>query len=692
MVKAGIRTSGRQVWDNIKLWTPSEVTPFLAAKCGAGIVVAMAVTLVLGTPPWSTALVIGAWLGGVGLVTPTARSTASTPLLIGAVGSLVVMIGAITDPVTLIAASAVFAVAMTYIGTLGPNIGATSITIGVVFFLADQVTVGTTPYTAALAVAAGCAIQALLTFLPPYQRWVTDRAHLAGAWRALADEAEELSRNPDAPLTQAAVVTATDQLEHRRALPESIQAARNQIYEIVGAINRVSAARRRLKASESDMAELYGDALKLAAQVLRTYATAITARKSVSPNWDELLRKLGEHPVATATGTIPPEIGGLLRVLHDADGYAARIISGDDEIVSTAAVAHVRDQVREGFHKLRKGMHLSSPTFHHALRHGLVVVSAQAIALFLWPGTHGYWIPLTAWVVLQADYAGTLTRGTSRALGTAAGVAVASGLAIVVPHTTVAVSVMVMFWAMVAYLSRPVSMMLWNAAVGAYTVFQIDLTGVDVEAAAWERVSATLVGAGLALLLYLVTPTWQTKRLGDLLGDLIDSYRDYARMVLDRQAHPSDYDGRLMNDLVDAVRQNRQNVRVATEQAAAEPVGGRLESTDVVGVEDALNRAARALIAINGDTERTDTADIPGIDDFAASIDGVYMRLSALARGERPPSNGYDLEGAVANLNQSLSEGPSATAGRRNVLRWEVENLVEALEDAAVLLSSGSQL
>ncbi|WP_025273547.1 FUSC family protein [Haloglycomyces albus] len=687
MVKAGIQRSGAQIRDNIKSWTPNEVTPYLAVKCAVGMAVAMGITAALGNPSWSIALMIGAWLGGVGLVTPTARSQASTPLLIGIAGSVVVVLGAITHPLPLLLASAAFAVVMTYVGTIGPNIGATSITVGIVFFLSEQITADTTPFIAALAVAGGCGIQALLTFMPPYQRWTTDRAYLAGAWKALADEAAELAENPEAPLTREEVLTATDQLEHRRRLPESITAARNQIYEIVGAINRVSAARSRLSNTDPDAADLYSDALLLASQVLRTYAESITARKAVSPNWDELLQQLGRHPVATATGTIPVEIGGLLRVLHDADGYAARIISGNDDIISTGTVRHARSQMREGMGRLRTNLRLSSPTAHHAWRHGIVVASAQLIALYFWPGTHGYWIPLTAWIVLQADYAGTLTRGTVRALGTAAGVLLASVISLFIPHLYPVILGMVLLWATVAYLARPVSPMLWNAAVAAYTVFQIDLAGTDVITSGLERVSATLIGAGLALLLYLLTPTWQTRRLGDLLADLIDSYRDYARIVMDRQAHPVDYDANLMRTVIDNVRVNRQAVRTAVDKAAAEPVGGTPESSDVTGVEDALNRAARALIAINADIGRKETTDIPEIDDFANAVDTTYMRLSARARGEAPPGTAVDLEAAAETLMTKLQNGSAASAGRRNVLGWEIQNLVEALQDTQLLVS-----
>nr|WP_255672770.1 FUSC family protein [Glycomyces amatae] len=308
----------------------------------------------------------------------------------------------------------------------------------------------------------------------------------------------------------------------------------------------------------------------------------------------------------------------------------------------------------------------------------------------LWPTEHGYWIPLTAWVVLQADFAGTLTRGTTRAVGTTGGVVLASLLGLLLPTDLLWLSLAVLACALVAYLARPVSMLVFIAAVSGFTVFQIDLSGESPLLAAVDRGVCTLAGAVLAIGFYVLVPTWQTRRLGDLLGDLVDAYRDYARLSLDRQAHPADYDRKVMHAAIDRIRTRRAALATAADQAKAEPITGPGPlSADVLGAEAALSRAGRALVAVNATLGRgeEEATGLAGVDAFADAVDAAYLRLAALARGAAPPG-GVDLSQAVHRLDLRLSAVEDRdTRTRRNVLRWESDNMVEALDDVALLMA-----
>jgi uncharacterized membrane protein YccC len=207
--------------------------------------------------------------------------------------------------------------------------------------------------------------------------------------------------------------------------------------------------------------------------------------------------------------------------------------------------------------------------------------------------------------------------------------------------------------------------------------------------AAFDRGACTLVGAALAIGFYVLVPTWQTRRLGDLLGDLVDAYRDYARLTLDRQAHPADYDRKVMHAAIDRIRARRAALTSAADQAKAEPVAGPGPlSADALGTEAALSRAGRALVAVNATLGREEQAKgLAGVDAFADSLDAAYLRLAALARGEAPP-RGVDLSEAVQRLDFRLAAiEDRETRTRRSVLRWESDNVVEALDDAALLMA-----
>ncbi|THV27640.1 FUSC family protein [Glycomyces paridis] len=692
MLNPGVAESFRRVGQDLRAWTPGEATPVLAVRAAFGIAVAMSAVALLDHPAWGPAAAMGAWLGGVALLTPGTRTGPALPVLVGAAGALGVLLGAIGNPIVLVAAAAAYAFILTFVGSVTHVAGVTFTVSGVMFFLAEHVTVGTTALIAAAAVLAGGAVQALMALLPPYYRWAEDRRTLADAWLALAAEADALAADPSAPFRTETLLEAARELDRRRVLPTAVLEARRQIYAVSGAIGRTASARARADAQDRDTVAFYSEALELAARLLTHFADRITARRPAPLDWDALLDGLSQNPMATATGTMPTEIGGLLRTLHETGAYAERITDGGGEVIGDPALAHVTSTARQTFEQLRARLHRRDPVVHHALRRAGVIALAMTIGL-LWPTGHGYWIPLTAWLVLQADFAGTLTRGTTRAVGTTGGVVLASLLGLLLPADQLWLSLVVLAYALVAYLARPVSMLVFAAAVSGFTVFQIDLAGEAPVLAAVDRGVCTLVGAGLAIGFYVLVPTWQTRRLGDLLGDLVDAYRDYARLSLDRQAHPADYDRKVMHAAIDRIRARRAALNSSADQAKAEPVSGPGPlSADVLGVEAALSRAGRALVAVNATLGRDEEGiGLAGVDAFADSVDAAYMRLAARARGAAAP-RGADLEQAAHRLDLRLAAVEDrATRTRRNVLRWEADNLVEALEDTALLMADWNE-
>ncbi|GAB3645488.1 FUSC family protein [Glycomyces tarimensis] len=686
MVNPGVAESVRRVGRDLRSWAPGEAAPVLAVRAASGVAVVMVVAQVLDMPGWGEAAILGAWLGGVGLVNPGVRTEPTVPLLIGLVGAGGVLLGATDHPVPLVAAAAVYAFGLTFVGSISPGAGVTLTVAGVLFFLSDHLTEGTSAGTAAVAVFAAAAVQGLGALLPPRYRWAEDRKILAEAWRALADEADALAADPNVPFRTEALAEAARELDRRRALPAAVKDARNQIYALSAAIGRVASARSRADAREADTVAFHSEALHLSARLLRHFAGEITSRRPAALDWDELLDGLAQHPVATSTGTIPTEISGLLRTLHDTEGYASLIATGSDDVIADPALMYATGQAREAAEQLRSRVRWADPTFQHAMRRAGVVALAMTLGL-AWPSDHGYWIPLTSWLVLQADFAGTLTRGVTRALGTLGGVIAASMLGLVVPHEPLWLSLLVLGCALLAYWTRPVSMLAFAAMVAAFTVFQIDLSGEDPMRAGVDRGLCTAIGASLSIGFYMLAPTWQTRRLGDLLAELVDAYSDYARLVFDRQAHPEDYDAMLMHSVIDRVRAKRAALTTAADQAKAEPVAGPGPlSADAMGAEEALSRAARALVAVNASVGRGEAAALPGVEDFAGAVEGAYRRLAALARGEQSPAP-VDLESAARSLEAQLAEGGPETRTRRSVVRWEIDNLVEALDDAGLLMA-----
>jgi hypothetical protein len=164
--------------------------------------------------------------------------------------------------------------------------------------------------------------------------------------------------------------------------------------------------------------------------------------------------------------------------------------------------AGVTDNPRAAFRALTRNLTLHSPLCRHALRLGATLMLAAA-AYRLVELPNGYWLPMTALLVLQPAFRDTVTRGLARIGGTLIG----SGLATVIAAAlhpgppTLAVLIVVFAWGCYALLR--VNYALFAIGVTAYVVFLLALAGLPEIAVAGHRAAATALGGAFALLAHL---------------------------------------------------------------------------------------------------------------------------------------------------------------------------------------------
>src|SRR5271154_252948 len=88
----------------------------------------------------------------------------------------------------------------------------------------------------------------------------------------------------------------------------------------------------------------------------------------------------------------------------------------------------------ESLATLRANLWIDSPFGRHALRLA-VVLSLCAFIVHQLNWQRGYWMTLTAVLVLRPDFTTTLSRGLARIAGTLVGVTVATVLVVALPDT-----------------------------------------------------------------------------------------------------------------------------------------------------------------------------------------------------------------------------------------------------------------
>ena len=135
---------------------------------------------------------------------------------------------------------------------------------------------------------------------------------------------------------------------------------------------------------------------------------------------------------------------------------------------------------------------------HYALRQGttLAVAAGMEHATGL---PNGYWVPMTALLVLRPAFQPTFQRGVLRVLGTVVGAALATLLVHALRLDPVAVAALTALFAWLAYALVNVNYGLFAVFLTGYIVFLLDFGGLSTRVVVAHRTFNTALGGVLAL-------------------------------------------------------------------------------------------------------------------------------------------------------------------------------------------------
>lgn len=123
----------------------------------------------------------------------------------------------------------------------------------------------------------------------------------------------------------------------------------------------------------------------------------------------------------------------------------------------------------------------------------------------------GYWIPMTALLVLRPGLVETVSRTIARIVGTVAG---AWLLSLLVSHfalPTMALAALTVLFAWFSYAVQNVNYAMYAVSITGYIVFLLSLAEVASTEIAQRRALCTAVGGVLALAVRLTVIQWRKK-------------------------------------------------------------------------------------------------------------------------------------------------------------------------------------
>lgn len=124
----------------------------------------------------------------------------------------------------------------------------------------------------------------------------------------------------------------------------------------------------------------------------------------------------------------------------------------------------------------------------------------------------GYWIPMTALLVLKPGLTDTASRAIARTAGTLAGALLASFFIAHLPLSPPVLASITVLFAWLAYASLNVNYALFSVMLTGYIVFLLSLNRVPGLQIAERRAACTVIGGALALTMRLVLIQWRFRR------------------------------------------------------------------------------------------------------------------------------------------------------------------------------------
>ena len=330
-----------------------------------------------------------------------------------------------------------------------------------------------------------------------------------------------------------------------------------------------------------------------------------------------------------------------------------------------------------------------------ALRVTVAATASYAVGTFLFPGTQPLLAPLTAMLVVQVTPVSLLASGLDRVVAVVTGVALAVGFASLVPLQWWSLGVLIFISIALGQALRLRSNLV-EVAISGMLVLGVGSLGT--EAAAWQRIAETLVGAAVGIAVNLLfpprIPTADASRAIDGLADAVSALLSRSADELEeRAADPTSVTAAASAWLGEARRITHQDVpRVGATLLHAEQ--GRRLNVRAVGTADlgpglrhgleslehtavAIRSMYRAIADCTSEGAWLDGEDardvvlgiVQVLRELAAAIDafGELVRLDAAPARQAESADFDGLRAAMEGLSDArarLEEGVTAETDR----------------------------
>lgn len=280
---------------------------------------------------------------------------------------------------------------------------------------------------------------------------------------------------------------------------------------------------------------------------------------------------------------------------------------------------------------------LDSSAFRHAIRLSAAVAIASAV-YHIFHYSRGYWIPMTVLIVLRPEFYETFARGIARIGGTLLGGGIAAAIVHLLHPSNEVIAILLLLSVWGCYNLFRVNYALFSVCLTAYVVFVLRLSGIAELTAAMARITYTIEGGALAILVYAVWPTWAGRTARASIAEMLDAHRKYVEAVLSAFVDPKTLDLVRLAGLRSTARLIRSNTEALVERMNVEPAArASIDRRTAVALLAALRRHALAALAIHASLENGQAHTVAGMKQFLGDVSVALERIEASVRSGVPP-------------------------------------------------------
>jgi len=638
----------RSVFGSIVAFDRSALEYGFALRCTIGVAIPLAVACVLGHPNMAFAPAIGALIGGFTSQQGIYRSRLAVVLAVALGITLSSFLGALVAPwlPALILLTALVGYGYGTISQLGlpAGVAALNTTVAFIIFSSLPLSVREDAVQSGLLFLGGLIQAVLLMIVWPFERSALERNGLAAAYRELAAYARSLGMGESKAPPIAALATARQIVADQQPLARAADVARfKRILAEAEALRQRLGALVTLHIDGDDGSRSLAtavakqlDALAATLNGTMRQSELETVRLGTIGAFDRFESACGDDRYATA---VARDIGVHLR---DATQGVAVAATGRPVRLLFSGVPRPSAYVQTKIDWFGRD----------AIRLAVVLAVAMLIGHTLFSASRGYWIALTAALVLKPDFKGTIVRSIARIIGTVIG-AVVAAVAVTASHGDPAwLAATAVLAAAVCYLTIVPNYGIFSLAMTVFVVVILEMLGMSEQTAIANRVLDTLIGGALGVAGYVAFPSWAHRRTRPLLAANVDAQRAFAVALLDAYADPQRGAAANLDALRTACWKIRTEVEASIDAARGEPM-----RPHTIGVGRALNVLAAiqtfslSSMALEAGLETMPPVPpMPALAPFRDALDAAARDVSAALLEERAVRHDDALERAYLEL------------------------------------------